>query len=417
MATDYSLPVIRNSYLFADVTPGACALRLRKHEFGTSCDNLRAVTATVFNQGISSVSVIFKAVSDSHDSTAVRSDVSNQLDVAPGGYATVSFEISLPYLELWGSNGVAAVRVNLSTKIAFDILPFDRWDVTADANLWRMRGTTMLSVNVGIDRYATAYTGMTWAWTLPTQTFSYGGDTPTYSFVNLPSWLTAVGTTISGTPTSSDIGTSTITIVASLHGLLAEQTLVVNVLYVNKAPTLLLVPASLTVNIGAALNYTPDFAHMFTDDAIDTLTYGITGLPAWITNTNTRLTGTPTNADIGTVSLVLTATDNGGLTTSTTLGITVQNPTPQVGTVIAAQTATTGTAFVYTIPTDAFTDTDALSYTTSLLPDWLAFNSVLKRFTGTPDLSDLGTAAITITATDTLGQIAEQTLNIAINEA
>jgi len=417
MSTDYSLPVVRNSYLFADASAGYCALRLHKREFNTGCDHLRTVTATVTNQGRASVSVIFKAVADNHVSTAVRSNVSNQIDLVPGGRAAVTFDTTQPYLELWGINGAAAVRIDLSTKIAFDIMPFDRSDSTADAKLWQMSNAYTLSINVGIDRYATAYTGTTWSWTLPAQTFAYGGGVPTYSFVNLPAWLTAAGSTISGTPVATDRGSATITVVATLHGLTAEQTLVINTVYVNKAPVVTAAPAASVVNVGTTLNRSLDFTSIFSDDGIDTLAYAVTNAPAWLTNTNGHLTGTPGNDDIGVAILTLTATDDGGLSASTTLSLTVQNPAPVVGTALSAQTATTGTAFVYTLPDTAFTDTDTLTYTTSLLPDWLTFNATLKRFSGTPDLSDLGTASITITATDTLAQTATQTLSITINEA
>ncbi len=97
------------------------------------------------------------------------------------------------------------------------------------------------------------------------------------------------------------------------------------------------------------------------------------------------------------------------------------NHVPTIATPIAAQSATEGKAFSFTIPKTTFTDLDkdTLTYTATLndkpLPTWLKFAS--NKFTGTPDYTagDVPANKVTVTANDGHGGKTplDFTLNIA----
>ena len=103
--------------------------------------------------------------------------------------------------------------------------------------------------------------------------------------------------------------------------------------------------------------------------------------------------GTPTSADIGTLSVTVTADDGNGGTVTDTFDIVIANgnAAPTVTNPIGTQSATEDSAFSFTVPADTFEDVDAdtLTYTTSTLPGWLTFNA--GTFSGTPTSADIGT--------------------------
>lgn len=91
---------------------------------------------------------------------------------------------------------------------------------------------------------------------------------------------------------------------------------------------------------------------------------------------------------------------------------------------VSTQNATARSMFLFVIPETAFTDRDAeigdtLSYTVtradgSALPGWLTFNAETRTLYGTPASGDAGSLNLKVTATDTVGASASQTLTIAI---
>ncbi|MBR0930434.1 DUF4082 domain-containing protein [Bradyrhizobium diazoefficiens] len=113
-------------------------------------------------------------------------------------------------------------------------------------------------------------------------------------------------------------------------GATSSTTLTITIHGANDAPVLAIQTGSQTATVGSAFSLTLP-AGTFTDvDAGDTLTYTATAadgsaLPAWLAfDGSTRtFSGTPTSADIGTLSLKTVATDPGGLTVSETFNIAV----------------------------------------------------------------------------------------------
>ena len=171
---------------------------------------------------------------------------------------------------------------------------------------------------------------------------------------------------------------------------------------------------------GDAFSFTVPGTTFSDPDAGDVLAYSATladgtALPTWLNfNAATRtFSGTPGNADLGSLNITVTATDTGGLSVSDNFAVTVanSNDAPVVSIALADQSANQDTAFSFTVPVSTFSDPDAgdvLAYSATLadgtaLPTWLNFNAATRTFSGTPGNADLGSLSITVTATDTGG--------------
>jgi Ca2+-binding RTX toxin-like protein len=266
---------------------------------------------------------------------------------------------------------------------------------------------------------------------IPENTFTDAdaGDVLTYTATlengdALPSWLTfdAATRTFSGTPNNSEVGSLNIRVTATDKALATATdsfTLTVNnINNVNNPPTLGNAIANQTATEDTAFSFIIP-ANTFTDaDAGDAITYSATlengsALPDWLKfDVATRtFSGTPTNSEVGSLNIKVTATDKAGATATDIFAITVANTNdaPILGNAIADQTATSNSVFNFTVPANSFTDQDAgdiLSYTAtlengSLLPTWLTFNPNTRNFSGTPSLSDVGTLNIKVQVTDT----------------
>ena len=111
-------------------------------------------------------------------------------------------------------------------------------------------------------------------------------------------------------------------------GVTSTTTLTVTIHGANDAPTLAVQTANQNAAVGSALSLILP-AGTFTDvDTGDSLAYPATGgspLPPWLTfNASTRtFSGTPGAADVGSLSVKVTATDLGGLAASETFNIAV----------------------------------------------------------------------------------------------
>jgi Ca2+-binding RTX toxin-like protein len=250
----------------------------------------------------------------------------------------------------------------------------------------------------------------------------------------LPSWLSfdATTRTFSGTPLNADVGSLDVRVTATdLAGASATQNFALSVANTNDAPEVGAGITAQTATEDAAFAYTVA-ANAFAEvDAGDTLSYSVTlvdgsALPAWLSfDASTRtFSGTPLNADVGSLDVRVTATDLAGASASQSfsLGISNTNDTPEVGAGITAQTAVEDASFSYAVAADAFTDVDAgdtLSYSASLadgsaLPSWLSFDASTRTFSGTPLNADVGSLDVRVTATDLAGASASQSFSLSI---
>jgi Ca2+-binding RTX toxin-like protein len=265
---------------------------------------------------------------------------------------------------------------------------------------------------------------------VPANTFADqdAGDTLIYSAsladgAALPSWLSfdATTRTFSGTPDDAQVGSLDLKVMATDTGnLTASDIVTLTVQNVNEAPTVANPLVNQTTLEDAPFNFAIP-ANTFADQDVvhgDVLTYGATlqsgaALPSWLTfNPATRtFSGTPLNGDVGVLNLAVKATDTGGLNTTSTFALAVQNvnDAPTVATLLADQAATQGTGFSYVVPVNTFADVDSgdsLTYSAQLangspLPAWLSFNATTRTFTGTPQAGDVGAIDVRVTATDT----------------
>ncbi|MCK6402817.1 MAG: putative Ig domain-containing protein, partial [Sphaerotilus natans subsp. sulfidivorans] len=247
---------------------------------------------------------------------------------------------------------------------------------------------------------------------IPAGTFADvdAGDSLSYTTSTLPSWLSfnAATRTFSGTPANADIGSLTITVTAKDgSNATASDSFVLTIANVNDAPTV----ASPIADQSAAEDQSFSFqlpAGTFADvDAGDSLSYTTSALPGWLSfNAATRtFSGTPANADVGSLTITVTAKDGSNAAASDSFVLTIANvnDAPTVATPIADQSATEDQPFSFQIPSGTFADVDAgdsLSYTTSTLPSWLSFDAATRTFSGTPANGDVGSLTITVTAKD-----------------
>ena len=185
----------------------------------------------------------------------------------------------------------------------------------------------------------------------------------------------------------------------------------------NDAPTVANEIPDQQASEDIALNFA--FAvNTFNDvDAGDNLTYSATlsddsPLPQWLTFTpGTRaFTGTPTNSDLGTITVKVTATDDSEAEVSDEFDLEVQNENdaPTVANIIPDQQTSEDAALNFAFAANTFDDVDpgdVLTYSATLandspLPTWLTFTPGTRAFTGTPTNAEVGTISVKVTATD-----------------
>ncbi len=205
----------------------------------------------------------------------------------------------------------------------------------------------------------------------------------------------------------------------------------VNVTPVNDLPTVANAIPNQNASEDAAFNF-QFAANTFNDvDVSGALTYtaqlaGGGALPAWLSfDAATRtFSGTPGNADVGTLSIDVIANDGNGGSVTDTFDIVVANTNdaPTVANAIPNQNATEEAAFSFQFAANTFNDVDAgdtLSYSAQLagggaLPAWLSFDPVTRTFSGTPGNGDVGTLSIDVIASDSNGGSVTDTFNILV---
>ncbi|WP_185714237.1 Ig-like domain-containing protein [Rheinheimera mesophila] len=173
----------------------------------------------------------------------------------------------------------------------------------------------------------------------------------------------------------------------------------------------------------AVTSVNEDSLYSFTPTATDadpstTLTFSITNKPAWATfsaSTGT-LTGTPTNANVGTTSgIVISVSDGTASASLPAFAITVvnTNDAPVVSST-AVTVATQGSAYSYSFAGTDVDVGDTLTRSVVTKPAWLNFNANTGLLSGTPGNSDVGVHAVTLRITDAAGLFANQSFNITV---
>jgi Ca2+-binding RTX toxin-like protein len=277
------------------------------------------------------------------------------------------------------------------------------------------------------------------SFTIPAGTFADvdAGDSLTLSVTladggELPGWLhfDAATGTFSGTPANGDVGTLSLKVTATDGANASVSTsLSLTVANVNDAPVVTMAAADATASEDSAFSYTLPSSVFGDVDAGDTLALSATlangsALPGWLSfDAATRtFSGTPGNADVGTLSVRVTATDAAGASAADTFDIVVANTNdaPVVNRAIADANGTAGQAMSMTLAGDTFRDIDVgdgltLSATLadgSALPAWLQFDAATRTFSGTPAAA--GTMNISVRAMDRAGASAEDSFTLTV---
>ncbi|MBF0622121.1 MAG: tandem-95 repeat protein, partial [Magnetococcales bacterium] len=171
-----------------------------------------------------------------------------------------------------------------------------------------------------------------YSWSVPSAAFDdddlIHGDSLSYT-ASTPSWLTFNTTTntLSGTPVNAEVGDHTVIITATdEQDTSVTDTFVVTVANTNDAPTVsgVLTFADATEDSAYSMTLPVD---LFDDvDVGDTLTITVSA-PSWLgfNATTGVLSGTPLNANVGTETITVTATDTGGAAISVQADLTSIN--------------------------------------------------------------------------------------------
>ena len=254
----------------------------------------------------------------------------------------------------------------------------------------------------------------------------------------LPTWLVfdAATGTFNGTPGNGEIGNLSLTVTATdTGGLSATSSFVLDVAPVstgNVAPDVANPLSNQNTWEDQFYSFTVP-ADTFIDQNVgDTLSLSATlgdgtPLPSWLVfdAATAVFSGTPTNGEVGTLDVLVTATDTGGLSAASTFDLNVMNvnDAPVLVTPVGdCQNASTGVAWSYTVSASNFDDVDTihgdtLTYSAALadgsaLPSWLTFDANTLTFSGVPAPSDDGHVEVKLIATDTGGLTASNVFGL-----
>ncbi|MBN8458866.1 MAG: cadherin domain-containing protein [Verrucomicrobia bacterium] len=242
------------------------------------------------------------------------------------------------------------------------------------------------------------------------------GATLSYAKVSGPPWLSvsAMGV-LSGTPANGDVGLNTFTVSVTDGTATVTNTLRITVANTNDDPSF----ASDPINITATEDIPFSNQLAATDpDTGDSLTFAKVTGPEWLSvSASGALTGTPTNANVGSNSFTVSVSD--GIASATaTLAITVANtndsPAFTSGTLTSGDGATEA-AYTGTLAGSASDPDpgDVLTYSKAAGPAWLTVASD-GTLGGTPQSTDSGANTFTVRATDPSGSYAEASLAITV---
>jgi len=193
-------------------------------------------------------------------------------------------------------------------------------------------------------------------------------------------------------------------------------------------------------NVDPVLTGTPvtaineDAAYSFTVSAVDvgdTLTYSISGNPAWMSisptaagqasGTVATISGTPTNAFVGTTgTITVTATDSVGATDTIQFTVTVSNtndaPTIAAGTCVTASAEARSSYSCTPTADDVDVGDTPLTFSATGLPasGSLSIDSGTGTISGNTVDADVGTHNIVISVTDTGGPVTTSLASYAL---
>lgn len=236
------------------------------------------------------------------------------------------------------------------------------------------------------------------------------GQPLTYKLTNKPSFFTLDGTTIKGTPTSSNSWKVTITVSDGYNTPPENESFTFTV--VNAAPVLNGSIPNKTVSVGQ--KFSLNISNYFSDPEGQKLSYTLTSGPSYLSiNASGVISGTP-SAPV-TAKVTVQASD-GEKTVSDSFTLTVSNPSP-VASDIPNQTFTAGDSVNVNVGA-YFKDPngDSLTFSASGLPGSNQIQVTAKGImSGSATTTDAGTYSVTVTANDG-SSTAKNTFILTINK-
>ncbi|MEQ9168238.1 MAG: putative Ig domain-containing protein, partial [Fulvivirga sp.] len=251
------------------------------------------------------------------------------------------------------------------------------------------------------------------------------GDELEITVLSKPSWLTLTdngnGTaTLTGTPLNQNVGSSSVVLnVRDQDGASVNQNFSITVTNTNDAPQFTSTPVTVAIQ-DAVYTYNVQATD---PDVGDVLMLTATQKPSWLTFTNNgsgtaTLTGTPTNADLGSNPVTLRVVDNSGAAINQVFTINVDNQNdPPSFTSTPVQSVNEDAVYTYNITT---TDPDAGDTRTIIalsLPGWLGLSdngNGTAVLAGTPLNQHVGNSSVVLNVRDALGANVNQNFTISV---
>jgi len=180
----------------------------------------------------------------------------------------------------------------------------------------------------------TANAEQVYAAAINTEASDPNGDVVIFGKVSGPAWLNvSTGGVISGIPANQDANTNTFVVSARDSGGLSNVATLK--LYVNANPVFNVAPFQLPdVEVGLAA--VGNIATNVTDlNTVETLSFAKVSGADWVqVATNGLISGSPTESDLGTNSVIVSVTDAGGLSSSATMVVRVISGEPLVASLL-----------------------------------------------------------------------------------
>jgi VCBS repeat-containing protein len=366
----------------------------------------------------------------------LRADAHTAVRFVPAGDWNGTVTAGLSFRAWDQSSGVAGGTAD--TRVNGDATAFSVAKASSNITVAPVNDAPALASAI-VDQVATQ--DVVFSFVVPPGAFTDidAGDTLVYSATlasgaALPAWLSfdAATQTFNGTPANASVGDIVLRVTATdSTGAAASGSFTLRVVNVNDAPVQDLALSDVAATQGIAFSFTiPD--DTFTDiDAGDTLVYSATlasgaALPLWLSfdAATQAFSGTPGNADVGALSIRVTATDASGASAYGDFALSVANANdaPVLAAPIADRSVPTQQQVQFQIPAATFSDSDVgdtLRYAATLadgsaLPAWLRFDPQTRTFTGAPGESDVGLLQVRVTATDDAGAVAQAAFAITV---
>jgi hypothetical protein len=229
-------------------------------------------------------------------------------------------------------------------------------------------------------------------------------DQMVWNLVTGPGWLEIDPATgvLSGTPTNDDLGSYLVT-VRALDGRGGRdlRTFMLTVENANDDPVIITTPRTSAREDEA---YALFLEATDVDPTRDTFTWTMDTDAEWLSLDDNRLTGVPTNEDVGEFLVNVTAVDGNGGTTSFEFTLTVTNTNDNPVITSTPLHAFEDEAYSFTMEADDPDTGDTLEWAMEPGGTWLSIDAVTGELTGTPTNDDVGSHYVLIVVTDGIAQ-------------